>query len=32
MSWSKVTDVGAVVGDEVKLDIQAEVVKDVPKK
>jgi len=32
VSWSKVTDVGAVVGDEVKLDIQAEVVKDVPKK
>jgi polyisoprenoid-binding protein YceI len=32
VSWSKVTDVGAVVGDEVKLDIQAEVVKDAPKK
>lgn len=32
VSWSKVTDVGAVASDEVKLDIQAEVVKDVPKK
>jgi polyisoprenoid-binding protein YceI len=32
ISWSKVTDVGAVVGDEVKLDIQAELVKDQPKK
>jgi polyisoprenoid-binding protein YceI len=32
VSWSKVTDVGAVVGDEVKLDIQAELVKDQPKK
>jgi polyisoprenoid-binding protein YceI len=32
VSWSKVTDVGAVVGDEVKLDIQAEIVKDQPKK
>jgi polyisoprenoid-binding protein YceI len=32
VSWSKVTDVGAVVGDEVKLDIQAEVVKDASKK
>jgi polyisoprenoid-binding protein YceI len=32
VSWSKTTDVGAVVGDEVKLDIQAEVVKDQPKK
>ena len=28
VSWSKVTDVGAVVGDEVKLDIQAEITKD----
>jgi polyisoprenoid-binding protein YceI len=32
VSWSKVTDVGAVVGDEVKLDIQAEITKDQPKK
>ncbi len=32
VSWSKVTDVGAVVGDEVKLDIQAELVKEQPKK
>ena len=32
VSWSKVTDVGAVVGDEVKLDIQTEIVKDQPKK
>ncbi len=32
VSWSKVTDVGAVVGDEVKLDIQAEIVKEQPKK
>ena len=32
ISWGKVTDVGAVVGDEVKLDIQAEIVKDQPKK
>lgn len=32
ISWGKVTDVGAVVGDEVKLDIQAELVKDQPKK
>jgi polyisoprenoid-binding protein YceI len=32
VSWSKVTDVGAVVGDEVKLDIQSELVKDAPKK
>jgi polyisoprenoid-binding protein YceI len=32
VSWSKVTDVGAVVGDEVKLDVQAEVVLDQPKK
>ena len=32
VSWSKVTDVGAVVGDDVKLDIQAEIVKDQPKK
>ncbi len=31
VSWSKVTDVGAVVGDEVKLDIQAEIVKEKPK-
>ena len=31
ISWGKVTDVGAVVGDEVKLDIQAEIVKDKPK-
>jgi polyisoprenoid-binding protein YceI len=32
ISWGKVTDVGAVVGDEVKLDIQAEIVKEQPKK
>ncbi|MGA8891500.1 MAG: YceI family protein [Anaeromyxobacteraceae bacterium] len=32
ISWGKVTDVGAVVGDEVKLDVQAEIVKDQPKK
>ena len=32
VSWSKVTDVGAVVGDEVKLDIQAEITKEQPKK
>jgi len=32
ISWSKVADVGAVAGDEVKLDIQAELVKDQPKK
>lgn len=32
VSWSKVIDVGAVVGDEVKLDIQSEIVKDAPKK
>ncbi|MEI7704373.1 MAG: YceI family protein [Deltaproteobacteria bacterium] len=32
ITWGKVTDVGAVVGDEVKLDIQAEIVKDQPKK
>ncbi|MEY2669491.1 MAG: hypothetical protein RJA59_2129 [Pseudomonadota bacterium] len=32
ITWGKVTDVGAVVGDEVKLDIQAELVKDQPKK
>ena len=32
VSWSKVIDVGAVVGDEVKLDIQSELVKDAPKK
>jgi polyisoprenoid-binding protein YceI len=32
VSWSKVTDVGAVASDEVRLDIQAEFVKDVPKK
>ncbi len=32
ISWGKTTDVGAVVGDEVKLDIQAELVKDQPKK
>ena len=32
ITWGKMTDVGAVVGDEVKLDIQAELVKDQPKK
>jgi polyisoprenoid-binding protein YceI len=32
ISWGKMTDVGAVAGDEVKLDIQAELVKDQPKK
>jgi polyisoprenoid-binding protein YceI len=32
VSWSKITDVGAVAGDEVKLDIQAEITKDQPKK
>ncbi|MBS1110982.1 MAG: YceI [Anaeromyxobacteraceae bacterium] len=32
ISWSKVADVGAVAGDEVKLDIQAELVKEQPKK
>ena len=32
ITWGKMTDVGAVVGDEVKLDIQAEIVKDQPKK
>ena len=32
ISWSKIADVGAVAGDEVKLDIQAELVKDQPKK
>jgi polyisoprenoid-binding protein YceI len=32
ITWGKMTDVGAVVGDEVKLDIQAEVVKEQPKK
>lgn len=32
ISWGKVTDVGAVVGDEVKLDIQAEITKEQPKK
>ena len=32
ISWGKMTDVGAVVGDEVKLDIQTELVKDQPKK
>jgi polyisoprenoid-binding protein YceI len=32
ISWGKVTDVGAVVGDEVKLDIQAEIVKEQAKK
>jgi|WetSurMetagenome_2_1015567.scaffolds.fasta_scaffold314966_2 polyisoprenoid-binding protein YceI len=32
VSWSKVTDVGAVAGDEVKLDIQAEITKEQPKK
>ena len=32
ISWSKIADVGAVAGDEVKLDIQAELVKDKPKK
>ena len=32
ITWGKVTDVGAVVGDEVKLDIQSEIVKDQPKK
>ncbi|HET8722707.1 MAG TPA: YceI family protein [Anaeromyxobacteraceae bacterium] len=31
ITWGKVTDVGAVVGDEVKLDIQAEIVKEKPK-
>ncbi len=31
ISWGKITDVGAVAGDEVKLDIQAEIVKDQPK-
>jgi polyisoprenoid-binding protein YceI len=31
ISWSKVADVGAVAGDEVKLDIQAEIVKEKPK-
>jgi len=32
ISWSKIADVGAVAGDEVKLDIQAELVKEQPKK
>jgi polyisoprenoid-binding protein YceI len=32
VSWSKITDVGAVASDEVKLDLQAELVKDQPKK
>jgi polyisoprenoid-binding protein YceI len=32
VSWSKVTDVGAVAGDEVKIDVQAEIVKEPPKK
>jgi len=32
ISWSKVADVGAVAGDEVKLDIQAELVMEQPKK
>ncbi len=31
ITWGKMTDVGAVVGDEVKLDIQAEIVKEQPK-
>ncbi len=32
ISWGKLTDVGAVAGDEVKLDIQAELVKEQQKK
>jgi polyisoprenoid-binding protein YceI len=32
VSWSKITDVGAVASDEVKLDLQAELVKEQPKK
>jgi len=28
VSWSKVADVGPVVGDEVRIDVQAEIVKD----
>ncbi len=32
ISWGKVTDVGAIAGDEVKLDVQAEITKDQPKK
>ncbi len=32
ISWSKVADVGAVAGDEIKIDIQAELVKEQPKK
>jgi polyisoprenoid-binding protein YceI len=31
VSWSKVADVGPVVGDEVKIDIQSEIVKEQPK-
>jgi len=32
VSWSKSVDVGAVVGDTVKIEIQAELVKEQPKK
>jgi polyisoprenoid-binding protein YceI len=32
ISWGKMTDIGAVAGDEVKIDIQAELVKEQPKK
>jgi len=31
VSWSKVADVGPVVGDEVRIDIQSELVKEQPK-